>query len=102
MCRTGKAASAKHTSTHIKVPTIFLNQHVSGHLACAENAVFGLIDAHRLVDAALAPRMRRLELPTLFGFVPRQAIRCVAVNLVCRCEDEYGIRCELPGRFKQH
>ena len=100
MRRTGKTASTKHTGTHTKVIAIFLNHHVSGHLACAEDAVLGLIDAHRFIDAVLAPRVRRVELPPLFGFVQRQGIRRVAVNLVGRCQDEYGIRRELPGRFK--
>src|SRR3974377_1774235 len=102
MRRTGKAAPAKYTGAHTKVPAIFLNHHVSSQFACAKDAVFGLVDAHRFVDAVPAPRVTCVELPALFGFVQRQAIRRIAVNLIGRCMDKYRIRRKPPGGFKYH
>src|SRR5262245_35541540 len=102
MRRTSKAASAKHASTHVKVFAVFLNHDVRSQLACTENTVLGLVDAHRLVYPAFAPRMRRVEFPALLGFIQRQVIRCVTINLVRRRQDEYSMRRKFSGRLQQY
>ena len=81
MRRAGETPAAETRRLHAEIIAVFLHQHVGRHLARAEQRMFRLVNAHRLGNARLI-FMLRLNLPALFQFHQRQAVRRVAIDFV--------------------
>jgi hypothetical protein len=98
--RAGQTAAAKAGGLEAEIISVFLHQHVGGNFRCAEQRVLGLVNAHRFRNAGFV-FMSGSDFPALFQFHQRQAVRRVAINLVCGSENENRPGAELAGGFEQ-
>src|SRR5215475_12445276 len=94
-----QTAASKDPRLHSKVTTVFLNKDVSRHLACAKQAVFALIQAHRLVNSMLGIGMAAVQFPACLLLDDWKVVGGIAVHFVGGGEDECRIRTVFARRL---
>src|SRR5687767_6221284 len=99
MTRSGKTPATKTYCGYIEVAAELLRQYVGGNFRSTEQAVLGMVDAHRLVDA-IAVFMLIIDLPAFLLLDQRQTVRSVAVDFVRGSEDEGRMRKVIPRQFE--
>src|SRR5688500_503177 len=100
--RSSQTTAAKACSLHSKISPVFLSHDICSDFAGAEQAVLGLINAHRLVDAMFCIRMLRIAFPTRCLLHQRECIWSIAIDFVGRHVDKYGVRAILARRLEHH
>uniref|UniRef100_A0A6J6A277 Unannotated protein n=1 Tax=freshwater metagenome TaxID=449393 RepID=A0A6J6A277_9ZZZZ len=98
--RARQAAAAKTDRRHLEVAAVLLDQQVGGEFRNPKQRVGGQVDRHRQIDAA-EPLVPGGQLPAGFELLKRQKVGRVAVDLVCRGEDEGCGRREISGRLEE-
>src|SRR3989440_2220037 len=88
MRRPGKASASESAGLDSKVAPIFLRQNICRNFADAEQAVFGLIDRHGLVNAVLKVSVRFINLPASFMFDQWKLIGLIPIYLISRCKNK--------------
>ena len=95
----GEAAAAEGAGGQIKVAAVFLDHHVGGDFAGAEEGVFGLVDRERFRNAVGVGGVG--VVPACGEFGECDAVGGVAVDFVRRHVDERGFRGGLAGGFEE-
>ena len=97
--RASETAASEADRWHPKVPPVLLDEHVGRNLRGTEEAVHGRVDPHRLVDAVAVSGISVVV--ALFELDELELVRRVAVDFVCREEDEWGFRAAAAGALEQ-
>src|SRR5438105_14274272 len=100
MCWTGQAAASKRNSRHSEIAAIFLDENVGSGCGCAKERVLAAIDAHVFGDSGLV-LMAGFNFPTFLQLPQSQSIRCNAVHLVARFEDNWRFEAKVPYGLPQ-
>ena len=98
---TCETATPKADGFHVEIPAVFLHQHIGGNFGYAKQGMFGLVNAHRLVDADRVG-MVWVNFPAGFQFLQRQDVGQIPVDFVGGSEDENRIGAILSGCFQQN
>src|ERR1700722_14054986 len=96
MAGTGETTPTKASCLHAEIAPVLLNEDISSDLGVSEQAVRGLVDAHRFVDPILPIGMVVQQLPAGGLLDERQAIGRVAIDLVGAGKNEARVWAVLP------
>jgi hypothetical protein len=99
MVGTRQAAAAQAAGWHTEVTAVFLHHHISGNLACAEEAVQTVIDGERLRNTRNVLRIG--VVPSCFLLGESDPVRSVPVDLIRAQVDERTFGAAAARRFEQ-
>ena len=101
MGRSGQAPAAEAPGFHAEVAPVFLHQQIARHFGNSEQAVRGVVQAHRFVDAVFIIGVIRANFPARCQFLQRQGVGAVAVHLVGGQVDEHRVGAMPPRHLQQ-
>src|SRR6266571_4785883 len=100
MRRSRKTTATERNRRHSEISSVFLDENVRSDLGCAKERMLRVIDAHGLRNAGLV-FVARLDFPAFLQFAQRKAVRCVAIDLVRGCKDEWRLRRKISCGLQQ-
>src|SRR5690606_32696357 len=77
-----ETSTAEDPRVHTKIFSILLSEHVRSHLAGSEQAMLGVVNAHRLIDTMFGIGMILLDFISGIQLNQRQVVRGIAVYFV--------------------